>query len=133
MDFKNWLEQRRATPRARHDVYQYEAEEIPIGQNAWAHALFNVDFIANPPTPDVWYLPNGDPGYPGDPGGVEIQDIKLHNITVYDDEGNEVYEGKAPPGGLQKWLVNWAWSKENDIEQEIWDNMDQFDDGDDRY
>ena len=28
-----------------------------------------------PGTPDVWYLSNGDPGYPGDPAEAEIKSV----------------------------------------------------------
>lgn len=32
-----------------------------------------LDGMYHPATPDVWYLSNGDPGYPGDP--EEVTDI----------------------------------------------------------
>jgi len=28
-----------------------------------------------PGTPNVWYLPNGDPGYPGDPPEVWVEEV----------------------------------------------------------
>jgi hypothetical protein len=36
-----------------------------------------IHFSASPGTPDVMYLPNGDPGYPGDPPELEVGDIWL--------------------------------------------------------
>lgn len=36
-----------------------------------------VDFDYQPGTPDVLYLPNGDPGHPGDPEEVVINDISI--------------------------------------------------------
>jgi len=36
-----------------------------------------VEFDYTPETPDVWYLPNGDPGYPGTDAEVDVTSIKL--------------------------------------------------------
>lgn len=36
-----------------------------------------------PATRDVYYLPNGDPGYPGDPAEIEIQSATV--VEVYPD------------------------------------------------
>ena len=38
---------------------------------------FEVEFYYTPGTPDVMYLPNGDPGYPGDPEELELGKIHL--------------------------------------------------------
>lgn len=38
---------------------------------------FEVEFDYTPGTPDVMYLPNGDPGYPGDPEELELGKIHL--------------------------------------------------------
>ena len=32
-----------------------------------------VEYTFSPATPDVFYLRNGDPGYPGDPAGADIE------------------------------------------------------------
>lgn len=37
-----------------------------------------------PGTPDVWYLPNGDPGYPGDPEEFSISSATYNSIDVTD-------------------------------------------------
>lgn len=42
------------------------------------------DFTYRPATPDVMYLWNGDPGYPGDP--EEIDTIKLEVVFMKDGE-----------------------------------------------
>jgi len=34
-----------------------------------------VEFTYSPGTPDVMYLSNGDPGYPGDPGECEVEAV----------------------------------------------------------
>jgi hypothetical protein len=34
-----------------------------------------VSFTYSPGTPDVWYMPNGDPGYPGEPPEVDIDTV----------------------------------------------------------
>lgn len=36
-----------------------------------------VEYSYSPSTPDVMYLSNGDPGYPGDPEECEILSVKL--------------------------------------------------------
>jgi len=36
-----------------------------------------VTFDYTPGTPDVMYLPNGDPGYPGDPDELAIESIVI--------------------------------------------------------
>jgi hypothetical protein len=47
------------------------------------HTLrFTADY--SPGTPDVMYLPNGDPGYPGDPEEFEVTQIELR-VQVADD------------------------------------------------
>jgi len=42
-----------------------------------------IEFTYSPGTPDVRYLPNGDPGYPGDPPEVEI-------VSVYSNSDDPV-------------------------------------------
>lgn len=41
-----------------------------------------VTYKYSPGTPDVMYLPNGDPGYPGDPAELEILDVTLDGIRI---------------------------------------------------
>ena len=36
-----------------------------------------VEFDYWPATPDVMYLPNGDPGYPGDPEELEVTKVYI--------------------------------------------------------
>lgn len=38
----------------------------------------------SPGTPDVWYLRNGDPGYPGDPEEFSISSATYNSIDVTD-------------------------------------------------
>lgn len=38
------------------------------------HITVRADF--DPSTPDVYNMPNGDPGYPGDPAELEIVEIR---------------------------------------------------------
>ncbi len=42
----------------------------------------SIDFEYIPSTPDVWYLANGDPGYPGDPAEVDILKVSLWGIEI---------------------------------------------------
>ncbi len=47
---------------------------IPIGTGKqMGEADVVVEYSYSPGTPDVMYLKNGDPGYPGDPPELEIQ------------------------------------------------------------
>lgn len=43
-----------------------------------------VTFDYSPGTPDVMYLPNGDPGYPGDPEEFEVTKIELETHVTDD-------------------------------------------------
>ena len=68
-----------------------------------------LEFNYSPPTPDVWYLPNGDPGYPGDPEEFEFLSLsckctdldKLNEEPTYYDKLIEAlsdqYEGQEEP------------------------------------
>ena len=52
-----------------------------------------VKYQYSPGTPDVMYLPNGDPGYPGDPAELEILDVTLDGIRITQWlEGNDAFE-----------------------------------------
>ena len=42
---------------------------------------YNVYYDYTPSTPDVYYMPNGDPGYPGDPEEIDI--TRIEQITAY--------------------------------------------------
>lgn len=51
-----------------------------------------VEYSYSPATPDVFYLSNGDPGYPGDPEEVEVLSItedKKGGRVIADDEIDE--------------------------------------------
>jgi len=41
----------------------------------------------SPATPDVWYLPNGDPGYPGESEEFEISAIEYMGKDITDVVG----------------------------------------------
>jgi hypothetical protein len=51
--------------------------------------LCEIDY--SPSTPDVMYLPNGDPGYPGDPEEFEITKVSLKNGESWIDITELVY------------------------------------------
>lgn len=46
-----------------------------------------VTFNYRPGTPDVLTLPNGDPGYPGDPAELEILEVTCPNILCWSTDG----------------------------------------------
>jgi hypothetical protein len=48
---------------------------------------FEVECSYRPGTPHVYTLPNGDPGYPGDPDEVEIDRISSPVPLVWEGEG----------------------------------------------
>ena len=48
----------------------------------WDDVEFEVEFSYIPGTPDVLYLPNGDPGYPGDPAELELISVQLWGVEL---------------------------------------------------
>ena len=53
---------------------------------------FEVSYTYTPATPDVWYLPNGDPGYPGDPAEADIQSIKLWGVDMLEAMPEKIFQ-----------------------------------------
>lgn len=47
---------------------------------------YEVEGDYSPGTPDVHYLANGDPGYPGDPPEFEIEKVEADGKPLTDDE-----------------------------------------------
>lgn len=45
---------------------------------------FTVEGTYHKATRDVMYMPNGDPGYPGDPAEFDIDSIKLGEVEMTD-------------------------------------------------
>ena len=41
-----------------------------------------IEYTYTPGTPDVMYMPNGDPGYPGDPPEFEITSLKVFGVEI---------------------------------------------------
>lgn len=41
-----------------------------------------VAYNYTPGTPDVMYLPNGDPGHPGDPAKFEVLEVRLDELDL---------------------------------------------------
>jgi len=62
-----------------------------------------VEYTFSPGTPDVMYLSNGDPGYPGDPGECEV-------LAVYrtDDKKREKDLMPALPKDIIEYLFERA-------------------------
>lgn len=57
--------------------------KIQVGTNA----ELQIDYTWSPGTPDVYYLPNGDPGYPGDPEELEWSaSLRVGGVEVPLDE-----------------------------------------------
>lgn len=42
-----------------------------------------IEYDYTPSTPDVWYMRNGDPGYPGDPEEITINFISFQFAGLY--------------------------------------------------
>lgn len=62
-----------------------------------------IEFDYTPGTPDVFYMRNGDPGYPGDPAEVENVEIiaaGFHEITFC----NGIKLTIAPKTNIGEWL-----------------------------
>jgi hypothetical protein len=59
--------------------WSIERETTP---GVYVETCYEITVEITPSTPDVWYLPNGDPGYPGDPGEIEILRIMQGKVEV---------------------------------------------------
>lgn len=62
---------------------------------SWNDKDYKVTWIYTPSTPDVWYLSNGDPGYPGSPEEAEIQemlDVNTNKCLDLDKLTDEQFE-----------------------------------------
>ena len=46
--------------------------------------IFTVDGTYHKATRDIMYMPNGDPGQPGDPAEFEIDSIRLGDVEMID-------------------------------------------------
>lgn len=55
--------------------------EWPIELADGTEVMYDIEVEITPSTPDVPYLKNGDPGYPGDPGSTEIVSVKLQGLA----------------------------------------------------
>lgn len=55
---------------------------------------FEIEFDYYPEEQPVYYMSNGDPGYPGSPAEVEIQDITFEGVSMYEffEEDLEQFE-----------------------------------------
>lgn len=51
--------------------------EHPINLGIAGDWVAQIEYKYSPGTPDRWYMPNGDPGYPGDPAEVSITAIRI--------------------------------------------------------
>jgi hypothetical protein len=53
-----------------------------------------VTFEYRPGTPDVMYLPNGDPGYPGEPPELNIESVVIEKKVdnLWTDTGIDIYQ-----------------------------------------
>lgn len=51
---------------------------------AYLEVELEIEFDYRAGTPDVCYMPNGDPGYPGDPEEIDVTKVC---VVLYDAEG----------------------------------------------
>jgi hypothetical protein len=51
---------------------------------SWNDKNYKVSWTFYPSTPDVWHLPNGDPGYPGSPEEADIESMIDDNNKTLD-------------------------------------------------
>lgn len=84
--------------------------ELDIELKDGSKVKVEIKYSFTPGTPDVPYLSNGDPGYPGDGEEVDIGDIKVIGVKperlILDEEMSEetlrFIEEKAAEAGRQK-------------------------------
>lgn len=85
---------------------------------------FSADVTYFPGTPDVWYLPNGDPGYPGDPPEVEILDLKVGDSDasfLCDSSLVEDIYAAAAEAYLQQTSERWEDEKADRAAERYWE------------
>ena len=74
--------------------------------------LLTVEGEYSPATPDVWYLRNGDPGYPGDPADFDIHSIKCDDIDMTEFFDDTIYEEIVTMNGTH---YEMAWEQIRDL------------------
>ena len=63
-------------------IYTIERPCQIFGEEEYTNVGLIVEYEYTPGTPDVYTLPNGDPGYPGDPEEIEI-------LSAIDEDGKD--------------------------------------------
>lgn len=77
---------------------------------------YTVEYDYTSETPDVPYLRNGDPGYPGDPAEVEIEEVYLGGVKLTPEQLKEEFCYDGVKMTLIDWLYDYV---ENNFEDFI--------------
>jgi len=83
-----------------------------------AHVVVEANYI--PGAPDVWYMSNGDPGYPGDSAEVEITLISDGEKNIDFDQLSEHNQNKLCNEAMDK--GNYQESQSFDFNEPEWDD-----------
>jgi hypothetical protein len=70
----------------------------------------------SPDVPAKMYLKNGDPGYPAEPGEVEIE-----KIICTDEEGNQVEFDESQYDALEEYIFDTVDTSETDYDEPDYD------------
>jgi len=90
---------------------------IHLTTTSYIELEFEIEFDYQAGTPDVWYLPNGDPGYPGDPEELDVTEVC---VVLYDAEGKP-HRRPVP----DEWLQFLSRHYEDDLREAIEESQDQ--------
>lgn len=111
----------------RPNTYSFSDVEVCVGLGEY-DAIVTADFNTTPGHPGRMYMPNGDPGFPPEPGELETGDV-----LVRKDDGNDhrkpfdIYKAREKHPALMERVCNDEQMRkfESDLEQTLWDKADE--------
>jgi hypothetical protein len=83
---------------------------------------FSFEWDYSPSTPDVWYLRNGDPGYPGDPEEMEITEIESRDIKSIEFGSDWVCPGHCVEQWFFTWVLKWL-NKQTEYDMPLYNRI----------
>ena len=91
--------------------------------------VYSIEYSYTPGTPDVPYLRNGDPGYPGDPDEIDIIKVFYMEKELTTEEQQEILDTEKGKVSIIDALYEYV---NNNWDDFVPDNYGDDDDYDDR-